>query len=149
MATGNHRAERYIRYALIVFGVLFLVLFVFLLAQYLFLRRHYLFDARQFHIPELLERHAPIPVSDAGLIHSWMTFDYINKLFALPPDYLKTKIPITDPYYPRTTISSYAKMENVDAAAMVTQVENAVRVYVAPNNSTTTSPGAASTSASI
>ncbi len=49
----------------------------------------------------------PLPLSDAGLIRSWMTFDYINKLFNLSPTYLKTTFSISDSRYPNLSLSEY------------------------------------------
>src|SRR4051812_12432281 len=39
---------------------------------------------------------------DVQLIQPWMTFDYIDVVFNVPPDYLKTKLSITDPHYPHS-----------------------------------------------
>ncbi len=39
-----------------------------------------------------------------------MTFDYVNHLFTLPPQYLETTLGITDGRYPRLTIEEYAEV---------------------------------------
>jgi len=136
---SSHRTARYVRYALIILCVLLLALIIFFVVQYRSLRRQYFMNLHQFEISQLLEHHAPIAVSNADEIRSWMTFDYINKLFGLPPTYLQTNLKITDSHYPHTTIASYAKTENASATIMTTEVENAVRTYVAPpQNSTST-----------
>src|ERR1035437_6268606 len=44
---------------------------------------------------------------------SWMTFDYINVVFGIPPDYLKTNLNITDPGYPNIRIDRYAKHNGI------------------------------------
>jgi hypothetical protein len=140
--------NRYIRYTLIVLAAALGVLIVFLVANYLSLRREQLINTRHIAFSELLEHHGPLPVSDAGIIRSWMTFDYVNKLFALPPSYLQTQLQITNTHYPKLTISSYEKSANLDAATFLMEVEGAVRSYSGPINATSTVPGTA-TSESI
>ncbi len=51
----------------------------------------------------------PLPAADADLIRSWMTFDYINHLFSLPADYLKTNLNVNDSRYPNLSISEYSE----------------------------------------
>ena len=130
--------NRYIRYALIILAVILLILVVFLVANYLSLRRQQFISMRELHFSELLEHHAPLAVSSAEIIRSWMTFDYVNKLFALPPNYLQAQLQITNSHYPKLTISSYAKSENLNVATFLGEVETAIRNYVPPANATTT-----------
>ena len=120
-------AERDIRYALIILGAILLVLAVFLVANYLSLRRAQVINAREMRASALFAHHAPLAASDAGIIRSWMTFDYVNKLFALPSEYLQAQLQINNTHYPRLTIGSY-----------LSEVENAVRNYSAPANATGT-----------
>ena len=130
--------RRFIRSILIVLAVVLLILVVLLIANYLSLRRQQLINLRELHFSELLDHHTPLPVSSAGIIRSWMTFDYVNKLFALPPAYLQARLQITDSHYPRLTISGYAKSKNFDAAIFLSQVENAIQNYTAPTNASST-----------
>jgi len=99
-------AGRYIRYTLIVLGVVLLLLVVFLVANYLSLWRARINDAREMRLSALLAHHGPLPLTDASIIRSWMTFDYVNKLFGLPPEYLQQQLQITNTRYPRLTIGS-------------------------------------------
>jgi len=67
--------------------------------------------------------------ANASSTQSWMTFDYINRAFALPPTYLETAIGITDSRYPRLTISGYAKDAGLSDAAALAKVQDAIRGY--------------------
>jgi len=69
-------------------------------------------------------------VSDIGNIRPWMTFDYVNRLFNLPPEYLKTRLSLSDSRYPRLSLSSCARKNNLDGNAFITSVQNAVRDYL-------------------
>jgi len=74
--------------------------------------------------------HGSLTVNDVGLIKSWMTFDYINKLFKLPPEYLKMQLAIADTRYPRISIRSFAKNNNMDINIFLLNVEQEVRNYL-------------------
>jgi hypothetical protein len=134
--TENHLA-RYIRYALIVLGGVLLLLFIFLIVQYRTLRYEQVLNAREVR-SAVLQHHAPLSASDADDIRSWMTFDYINKVFAMPPSYLENQLQIVDPRYPRLSLSSYAKSKNIASADFLIEVESAIREYVPPQNSSGT-----------
>ena len=40
--------------------------------------------------------HRVLTINDVNRIQNWMTFDYINKVFKLPSDYLKNNLNISD-----------------------------------------------------
>ena len=134
----NHRLARYVRYTLIILTAVFIALLIFFVVQYQALWRAQIIDMHELRTSQMLQRHAPLPVSDAGSIRAWMTFDYINKLFALPTDYLKMQLQVTDTRYPRLTIGEWAENTHGDQAILLGEVENAVRVYMAPENATGT-----------
>jgi hypothetical protein len=46
-------------------------------------------------------------LADVDLIQRWMTFNYINKVFNLPADYLKINLGIIDKRYPNIIIGKY------------------------------------------
>jgi hypothetical protein len=140
----NHKMEKRIRYALIIFAAILVVLLIVLFLQYQALRRQQLIDTHQLRSTLFLEHHAPLPTSDATIIRPWMTFDYLNKLFALSPNYLKTQLNISASSYPRLTISGYASAAHLDATTFLIEVEHAVRDYA----SSSTPSGATSTGAS-
>jgi len=72
----------------------------------------------------------PLGVNDVGTIDSWMTFDYLNHIFNLPPAYLQNNLPITNTRYPHLTIRHYARLQQLDAAQFLSQVRAAVRTYL-------------------
>ena len=62
-------------------------------------------------------------------IQSWMTFDYVNVIFKLPPAYLRTELHITDPRYPNIQISHYAARNRLNTAQFVGEIETAIHNY--------------------
>jgi hypothetical protein len=120
---------KYLRWILIGLAALLVILLVSLFAQYESLRQAEIISAHEFQRSQILERHAPLAPSEASVVRLWMTFDYVNKIFALPPDYLKTQLNVSDSHYPRLTIGEYAESVKVDQTTALTQVQNAVRNY--------------------
>lgn len=127
---GNRQFLRYLKYALIVLGVVLVILFVFLVVNYRSLRRAQLISFHQFWIASVVKNHSPLTASDVGVIRSWMTFDYVNKIFNLPPGYLETKLMISDPHYPGLSLGGYARSRMLDPNAFVNAVEDAIRSYM-------------------
>jgi hypothetical protein len=79
----------------------------------------------------LLMRHAPASMSQASDIRPWMTFDYVNHLFGLPPAYLQAALGITDPRYPHLTISEFFEHESPgEQPSSLDAVQDAVRAYL-------------------
>ncbi len=76
-----------------------------------------------------LHGHRPATVNDVPSVRAWMTFDYVDHLFALPPQYLQSKLKITDSRYPRLTIASYAAIGHLSQAAALAEVQDALRAY--------------------
>jgi hypothetical protein len=135
---GQPRTLRWwIRFALIILALILAALVIFLFLQYRALQRERILNAHEWRWSLFLGREAPLPPGDASVIRAWMTFDYVNKLFALPPDYLRTKLGIADPGYPQLTIAAYAANAGTGTAAALTAVQNAVSGYAAPTASTT------------
>lgn len=83
-----------------------------------------------------LSLHRPISI-DSGAIASWMTFDYLNIVFKLPPDYLKNELNITDARYPRLTIKRLAVDRKANAALILTGVKAAVQTFLSTQNNAT------------
>ena len=115
----------------------------------------YIQAARANHSFSPVRGNTPITANDTAQIQTWMTFDYVNHLFNVPPNYLKTNLNIADTKYPRLTISQYAKKANVDKSILLGQVQQFVKLYFAssmnaiPVMSAATSTTATSTAASI
>jgi len=123
---------RYMKYALIILGVILVVLAVLLYLQYRTLRHEQFLSARQHWFDVFIRHHGPLLPQDADLIRPWMTFDYINKIFNLPPGYLQSRLAITDPRYPKLSISGLVKDDQGNGAAILDAVVSAVRNYQPP-----------------
>ncbi len=67
-------------------------------------------------------------------IQDWMTFRYINSIFRLPPPYLAQTLNITDAYYPNLVIGTYASSRQLNPAAFLESVKQAVTAYPAGGN---------------
>ncbi len=125
-------ARRVGRYVLVLIGFVLVVLLA--LATRLGVEYQ---RVREDHVGrQMFRRPVPLTADDANTIASWMTFDYIGHVFGLPPEYLKTSLGITDPQYPRITITRYARDAGLDASIALSDVQDAVRMFL---SSSTTS----------
>lgn len=70
----------------------------------------------------------PAPQSTLQL-ESWMTFNYVNFVYDLPPDYLRTTLHITDPRYPNVEIRHYAKRYGIDQNTLMHNIDSAINLY--------------------
>ncbi len=118
-----------IKIALIVLGVVLVALFVFLVRDYLSLRRANLVNRRELSLSAFVQKHGTLNSTEVGVIHPWMTFDYINKIFNLPQDYLRNQLQVSDPHYPNITLGNYASAGNINALEAVHDVQNAIVNY--------------------
>ena len=86
-------------------------------------------------LKELYKRKYPLPapLAEAELIQSWMTFDYINRVFSLPSDYLKGGLDITNSSYPKITIRKVADGRHALPESYLEEVKDAVRRYLILN----------------
>lgn len=67
----------------------------------------------------------------ANTIQPWMTFDYINFVFKMPPSYLKNILGITDTRYPNIRIDRYAKIYQIDQTVLLTTIKKYVTTFTA------------------
>jgi hypothetical protein len=134
----RRRLARIVEWIVIVLAVALAVLVVFFVREYLLLRRAQVMNARQ-SLEEVLKAHGPLNAGDTGIIQDWMTFDYLNRLFGLPADYLKTALSIADPHYPQLYIGGYARSAGVSEAAALANVQAAIRNYFLQNTSSSMS----------
>ncbi len=74
-------------------------------------------------------RSGPLSKVEVGDIAGWMTFDYVNYLFALPPQYLETTLSINDPAYPHISLNGWARHSNQNRPAVVQAVQSAVAAH--------------------
>jgi hypothetical protein len=76
-------------------------------------------------------RSRPLTPVNADMIQGWMTFDYINKVFQLPADYLKTTFDIKETSYPRVTIAKIARAKSESLTFYLDAVKAAIRAFSA------------------
>lgn len=88
-----------------------------------YMRPHSLNDLRRTH------QRFPLSATDADSIREWMTFTFINTSFAMPADYLKTALAITDRRYPNVSITEVAEGRHEATTTLLEEVKGAVRVY--------------------
>jgi hypothetical protein len=129
--SDNHsRMYRSIKIALIVLGVILALLCLFLAVNYFSLRRANLINARELSLSAFVQKHGPLTADETGVLRSWMTFAYINKLFALPPEFLKNAFDITNANYPNLTVSGYVGSRHLDEVTFMTSLETAIGNYL-------------------
>lgn len=131
MSHVENKPQRYIKYTLIILGVILLVLCIFFVVQYRAVRRSEVMSSRELWFSLILKNHGALTVNDVNVIRPWMTFDYINRLFRLPADYLKARLNISDVHYPQVSLSGYARHNHLDSATFLVTVDHAVRDYLA------------------
>ncbi|MFA6999778.1 MAG: hypothetical protein WC241_01545 [Candidatus Paceibacterota bacterium] len=72
-------------------------------------------------------RYHPVNINS---IKPWMTFNYLNVVFKLPPDYLKNTLNITDIRYPNISINTYIKHHNLPPQIFLYDIEKAITNYL-------------------
>ena len=80
-----------------------------------------------------VSNRGPLSVKDTDIIQTWMTFDYLNRAFRLPPDYLRSSLNISDPNYPHILIGRYAKHEGIDSAVYLEKVKSVINDFFKQN----------------
>ena len=127
-----HTLPKNHRLPLIALGIaiiIIVVLGVLLVQQYQNIRRlNYISMHRQSFFRSL-HGSGPLTVANASSTQSWMTFDYINRIFNLPPAYMQTTLGITNSRYPRLTIVGYAKDSGLSETAALTKVQAVISAY--------------------
>jgi hypothetical protein len=131
--------DRYIKYILILLGIVLVVLVFFLVREYVLLRRADLANKREASLSAFEQQHGPLNGNEVGVIRSWMTFAYINGLFGLPKDYLKEQLQITNPSYPTETVYDYSNDASFSTTAATMSVQKAVEAYFKTNSITSAS----------
>lgn len=133
--------RRFIDWIIAGLGVILAILLFFFVRQYQSLWRTSIISARESWLTNALKNHPHLTASDTDVIRTWMTFDYLNKLFMLPSDYLKIQLSISDPTYPKLTIGAFAKDSKQPASSTLMNVQNAIQQYLAnpvPANASST-----------
>ena len=88
--------------------------------------------AEQWRLPQEIAalRTRTLTVSDLSAIQYWMTFDYLNKIFNLPSDYLQSTLNISDNRYPFLTLAHYSREERLNSAILLKEVQAAISHYL-------------------
>ena len=115
---------------LILLCVVFAILVFFLVREIRHLNHTEIINARELQVSNFLREHGPLTINDIGIVAPWMTFDYINKLFALPPTYLETTLGVSNSRYPQMSLSSDARSTGVSSAFLIGKVESALQKYL-------------------
>ena len=110
--------------------VLVVSMLLLILALVFFYKPFYLY--RPAHRFWSTHSHRTLGVNDVNMIQPWMTFNYINKVFRLPVDYLKNTLDISDSHYPNIPLEDYAEKEKTKTADFTTKVQEAVHSYLTP-----------------
>lgn len=76
------------------------------------------------------KRRHPVSVQNVTQISAWMTFEYINSLFDIPPALLKDALKVENAKYPLITLKQYAKKSNKDIDSVVSDVQKIVQTYL-------------------
>lgn len=84
---------------------------------------------RQTLAQKIAKYHGKLTDKNTDLISQWMTFDYVNRIFNLPADYLKNTLAISDTNYPRIPISRYEKDHKLDTTQFLAEVKKTVADY--------------------
>jgi hypothetical protein len=105
------------------------ILCVLLVQQYQHIRRLSYITTHHQSLFRSLRGSGPLTAADASSTQSWMTFDYIDRAFALPSQYLETALAIRDSRFPRLTIAEYAEDLNVPQSVALSMVESAITSY--------------------
>ena len=83
-----------------------------------------------------LQNTGVAPVPKVHLIAAWMTFNYVNKSFNLPKDYLKTELGIKSKAYPNLTIAKAAAENKVSTINYLTTLRETVLLYFVQTGTT-------------
>lgn len=71
-------------------------------------------------------------IVEVDKIQKWMTFDFINRSFSLPDDYLKNQLSITDIKYPKITLGRVSVSKGEDVNIFTNRVKDSVKNYIIP-----------------
>ncbi len=123
------KSDKYIEILLLILTLVLVVLCFAFLKEYMDLRKLEIPSPKETFI-NIIEHHGPFTAADAGMIQGWMTFDYINRIFDLPANYLKTSLHISDIHYPRDVIFRYAAHSGKSSGTFLKDVQNAVSTYL-------------------
>ena len=109
---------------LLLVGIIIIAIF-----SWLFFSTRPVANYHSLPVPSLRRQNQAVIVRDPKLIETWMTFDYLNKIFDLPTNYLQTALAITDPHYPFLTIRHYVRLQKLEATSTLVLIKEIVTKY--------------------
>ncbi len=62
-------------------------------------------------------------LTNVNQIQPWMTFDYLNVVFSLPPDFFHNAFKISDPQYPNMQINQLAKSRQIYNQELIEEIK--------------------------
>jgi hypothetical protein len=101
-----------------------------LILQFVNLQRSPFLRFHGIRPPDILRNRQPLTVNDINMIQPWMTFDYLNHVFNLPPDYLKTKLAVSDTRYPRLSLAHFIQNNHLDSNSVMAEVKRAISDFL-------------------
>lgn len=108
--------------------IIFLVVVILILWSLLVFKKIQITE-RIIHNP-LSKFNRETSINDVNFIEWWMTFRYINIVFKVPGDYLKTKLNINDKKYPNISLWKYARNSKIDNNVFLDQIKEHIREYI-------------------
>ena len=106
----------------VLLGVTACVFLALIVGQIRAYRSEGLFVPRTHHARGLFMRQA----TTTEEIQSWMTFDYLNKTFSLPPNVLKDAIHLQSVRYPNLSIDRAARIMHENPNVVLNQVKTSI-----------------------
>lgn len=74
--------------------------------------------------------HTAPTINDIERIQPWMTFAFVNKVFNLPPEYLKEKLNISSVAYPNLTIEATAENKHINSNELLMSLKKILLSYI-------------------
>ena len=127
-----HKDKDLFRLKILLTSLLILILIFagLLFQQYKQIRHLQHINQRGIALRMLDSKPKPLKQEDASSTQSWMTFDYINHVFDIPPEYLQNQLVIKDKKYPKITISNYSKESGLDQSSTLLKVQDFIRNFL-------------------
>lgn len=124
------RKHKFRFYMLLIVVISALVVSAMLLfAHFRRLRAH-----RAFRPPPALREFIRTPqsvprlgIDDVSAIRPWMTFEFLNRAFGLPDDYLRRMLSVMSDRYPKIPIGKEAKESGVQIDVYISNLQDAVK----------------------
>lgn len=114
--------RRFLAWGLLLLAVLALIYFI---------SPHRADYLRYFREPQVsIAFHQPLTLEDVPMIQSWMTFDYLNRVFGLPAHYLAAVLEITDADYPNLVIQHYVSDQGLDLQSFSARIQAVITDYL-------------------